>query len=166
MWRAYSEEFTKEQAKQPYDYHAAISGFATIRLPGMSLDRDEQRDLGTLWLDVAVSMTVRVRNYRDEPLAGAEEVGRIGTVDVNQLRLMASRDEANASVLRRARGEGQPGRDRLRRIEPPIGRVLMPGDMAFAARGLVDETGGDAIQVRAEKIFHDVDDPRLVDQSP
>jgi 5-hydroxyisourate hydrolase-like protein (transthyretin family) len=55
----------------PYLLSAAAPGCATIRIPGIALDRNEQRNLGTLFLDPSVKLTVRVRGGADEPLEGA-----------------------------------------------------------------------------------------------
>lgn len=55
----------------PYELSAAAKGCATIRIPGMALDRNEQRNVGTLFLDPAVKLTVRVRSYADQPVEGA-----------------------------------------------------------------------------------------------
>src|SRR5215471_12860472 len=55
----------------PYELRVAAPGCGTIRIPGMALDRGEKRDVGTLWLDPAVRVTVQVRAWSDEPDAGA-----------------------------------------------------------------------------------------------
>jgi protocatechuate 3,4-dioxygenase beta subunit len=55
----------------PYELRVAAPGCGTIRIPGMALDRGEKRDVGTLWLDPAVRVTVQVRAWSDEPIAGA-----------------------------------------------------------------------------------------------
>jgi protocatechuate 3,4-dioxygenase beta subunit len=55
----------------PYELRVAATGCGTIRIPGMALDRGEKRDVGTLWLDPAVRVTVQVRAWSDDPVAGA-----------------------------------------------------------------------------------------------
>ncbi len=55
----------------PYELSAAAKSCGTIRIPGIALDRNEQRNVGTLFLDPAVRLTVRVRTYGDEPIEGA-----------------------------------------------------------------------------------------------
>jgi protocatechuate 3,4-dioxygenase beta subunit len=56
----------------PYELRVESKGCATIRLPGLVLARDEQRDVGTLWLDQAVRVVVSVRTMSNEPVEGAE----------------------------------------------------------------------------------------------
>jgi RNA polymerase sigma-70 factor (ECF subfamily) len=46
-------------------------GFAPAVVPNLHLDRDEVRDVGTLWLDVPVPLAVVVKDWRDRPIAGA-----------------------------------------------------------------------------------------------
>jgi uncharacterized GH25 family protein len=55
----------------PYELSAAAPSCGTIRIPGIALDRNEKRNLGTLWLDPSVKVTVRVRDGADAPVAGA-----------------------------------------------------------------------------------------------
>ncbi len=55
----------------PYELSAAAKGCATVRVPGIALDRNEQRNIGTLFLDPAVRLTVRVRGGADQPIEGA-----------------------------------------------------------------------------------------------
>jgi protocatechuate 3,4-dioxygenase beta subunit len=55
----------------PYELSAAAKGCGTIRIPGIALDRNEQRNVGTLWLDPSVKLTVRVRSGADAPVEGA-----------------------------------------------------------------------------------------------
>jgi len=55
----------------PYELRVAAPGCGTIRIPGIALDRNETRNVGTLWLDPSVSVTVQVRAWSDEPVAGA-----------------------------------------------------------------------------------------------
>src|SRR6185295_13719035 len=55
----------------PYELRVAAAGCGTIHIPGLALDRNEKRDVGTLWLDPSVSVTVQVRAWSDEPVAGA-----------------------------------------------------------------------------------------------
>jgi hypothetical protein len=55
----------------PYELSVAAKGCGTIRLPGLALDRGEKRDVGALFLDAAVRVTVRVRDLRDRIVEGA-----------------------------------------------------------------------------------------------
>ncbi len=56
----------------PYEVVVAAEGFATVRLPGIALDRKEERDVGILLLDAAVSVEIHVRSLADVPIEGAE----------------------------------------------------------------------------------------------
>lgn len=56
----------------PYEVSVTAEGFATVRLPGLALERREEFDVGTLWLDKSVRIAVSVRTLADEPIAGAE----------------------------------------------------------------------------------------------
>lgn len=55
----------------PYEVRVTAAGFAPVRLPGIALSRNEQRDVGTLWLDRAVHVPVSVRTTSDLPVEGA-----------------------------------------------------------------------------------------------
>ena len=55
----------------PYELRIECKGFATVRLPGIELARSEKRDVGTLWLDQAVQVSVSVRTWADQPVQGA-----------------------------------------------------------------------------------------------
>src|SRR5262245_37888590 len=55
----------------PYELRVAAQGCGTIRIPGIALDRNERRDVGTLWLDPSVSVPVDVRSWTDAPVEGA-----------------------------------------------------------------------------------------------
>ena len=63
----------------PYEVSLIVGEFAPVRVPGIALDRREERDVGTLRLDVAVSVVVLVQDTRGAPVAGA----RVGAF-VNQ----------------------------------------------------------------------------------
>lgn len=56
----------------PYEIVVEAKGFATIRLPGIALNRGEKRDVGTLWLDAAARAVVNVRTQAAEPVVGAK----------------------------------------------------------------------------------------------
>ncbi len=56
----------------PYELVVAATGFVTVRLPGIALDRNEQRDVGALLLDAAVTVEVHVRSLTDVPIEGAQ----------------------------------------------------------------------------------------------
>jgi len=47
------------------------AGFASVVVPNLRLDRDESRDVGTLWLDAPARLDVVVNDWRDRPIAGA-----------------------------------------------------------------------------------------------
>ncbi len=64
--------FEKLAPGGPYELRVAAAGFAEVRLPGIALDRGEERDVGTLVLAPAVPVEVHVRNCTDTPLADAE----------------------------------------------------------------------------------------------
>jgi uncharacterized GH25 family protein len=94
----------------PYELSAAAKGCGTIRIPGIALDRNERRNVGTLWLDPAVKVTVRVRTYADEPVAGAlvEAFAVPQWVDWNWSKALAQVAQAPVAVLKvatDARGE-------------------------------------------------------------
>jgi protocatechuate 3,4-dioxygenase beta subunit len=55
----------------PYELRVAAPKCGTIRIPGIALDRNEKRDVGTLWLDPSVRVTVQVRTWSDQPVEGA-----------------------------------------------------------------------------------------------
>lgn len=55
----------------PYELKLAAPGFATIRLPGLALEKDQVRDAGTLWLDLAAKAVVTVVDTSDTPVPGA-----------------------------------------------------------------------------------------------
>jgi hypothetical protein len=55
----------------PYELRVAAPKCGTIRIPGIALDRNERRDLGTLWLDPSVKVAVEVRSWGDAPVEGA-----------------------------------------------------------------------------------------------
>ncbi|MCE9635221.1 MAG: carboxypeptidase regulatory-like domain-containing protein [Planctomycetes bacterium] len=56
----------------PYEVQVAAKGCATVRLPGIGLSRGETRDVGTIWLDLAVRVPVVVRDFANRPIAGAQ----------------------------------------------------------------------------------------------
>lgn len=56
----------------PYELRVEAKGCGTIRLPGLVLTRGETLDVGALWLDLAVQVTVSVRTWADTPIEGAE----------------------------------------------------------------------------------------------
>jgi protocatechuate 3,4-dioxygenase beta subunit len=55
----------------PYELSVTAKGCGTIRIPAIALDRNERRNVGTLWLDPSVKLTVRVRSGADAPVLGA-----------------------------------------------------------------------------------------------
>jgi protocatechuate 3,4-dioxygenase beta subunit len=55
----------------PYELRVAADKCGTIRIPGIALDRNERRDVGTLWLDPSVKVAVEVRSWGDAAVEGA-----------------------------------------------------------------------------------------------
>jgi RNA polymerase sigma factor (sigma-70 family) len=55
------------------------ANYAPVVVPNLHLDRDETRDVGTLWLDAPARLEIVVRDWRDRPIAGA-------TVEVHRQR--------------------------------------------------------------------------------
>jgi uncharacterized GH25 family protein len=55
----------------PYELSVTAKGCGTIRIPAIALDRNERRNVGTLFLDPAVKLTVRVKDGADAPVEGA-----------------------------------------------------------------------------------------------
>jgi hypothetical protein len=55
----------------PYELRIAAAGCGTIRIPGIALDRGEKRDVGRLFLDPSVAVTVQVRSWSDMAVEGA-----------------------------------------------------------------------------------------------
>jgi uncharacterized GH25 family protein len=54
-----------------FELRVAAPSCGTIRIPGLVLERNEQRSVGTLWLDPAVKLPVEVRSSADQPVEGA-----------------------------------------------------------------------------------------------
>jgi RNA polymerase sigma factor (sigma-70 family) len=70
------------------------AGFASAVVPNIHLDRDETRDVGTLWLEAPARLDVVVKDWRDRPIAGA-------AVDVHRARFVGVSDEfSSAAELR------------------------------------------------------------------
>lgn len=105
-------KFEKVPHGGPYEISAAAKGCGTIRIPGIALDRNENRNVGTLYLDPAVKLTVLVRNHMDQPLEGAvvEAFANPQWVDWDWTKALAQLGQAPISVGRAtsdARGEAQ-----------------------------------------------------------
>ena len=47
------------------------AGFAPAIVPNIHLDRDESRDVGTLWLEAPLRLEVLVKDWHDRPIVGA-----------------------------------------------------------------------------------------------
>jgi len=62
-----------------------VAGYASVVVPNLHLDRDETRDVGTLWLDAPARLDVVVKDWRDRPIAGA-------TVDVHRAQSVGVKD--------------------------------------------------------------------------
>jgi protocatechuate 3,4-dioxygenase beta subunit len=107
-------KFEKLPHGGPYELSAAAKGCGTIRIPGIALDRNESRNVGTLFLDPAVKLTVLVRNHMDQPLEGAvvEAFAIPQYVDWDWTKALAQLGQAPIAVGRitsDARGEAQFG---------------------------------------------------------
>jgi uncharacterized GH25 family protein len=86
----------------PYELSVTAKGCGTIRLPGIALDRNEQRNVGTLRLDPSVKLTVRVRANADVPVAGAvvEAFPITPSVDYDWSKALAQMGQASISVAK------------------------------------------------------------------
>jgi len=73
---------------------------------------------------------------------------------------MAADRELHRAGLGRDVAERHPGRDVVERAQAEIGRILVAGGNAFAARLLDEETAGVEQDVRAEQVFDGVEDCR------
>jgi 5-hydroxyisourate hydrolase-like protein (transthyretin family) len=94
----------------PYELSAAAKGCGTIRIPGIALDRNENRNIGTLFLDPAMKLTVLVRDNMDQPVEGAlvEAFPTAQWVDWDWTKALAQLGQAPISTARvttDARGE-------------------------------------------------------------
>ena len=79
------------------------------------------------------------------------------------VELVRARQETHRAALRRGVGKRHPGGDDIVGVEPPIGRILVPGDEGRVVRLLDEEIGRPAEQVRPQQILHRVEDARMVD---
>ena len=122
------------------------------------------------WIDISPGLEadadrLRLVDLDRDLLAAREQVVAMEGVEVRQLvDRVRARDELHVAVLRRRVGERDPGGDDVGRLEPPVGRVLVPGDEAGAARLLDEEVGGPAEDVGADHVGHRVEDRRMVDE--
>ena len=94
--------FEKVPHGGPYELSAAAKGCGTIRIPGIALDRGENRNVGTLFLDPSVKLTVLVRNLADQPLEGAlvEAFAIPQYVDWDWTKALAQLGQAPISVAK------------------------------------------------------------------
>ena len=77
---------------------------------------------------------------------------------------MAAGDDPHAAAFHRARREGDPGGDDIRRRQAPISRILMPGD-AFAIAGILDEEiRRPAKDIRADHGLDPIQDAGVADK--
>ena len=86
----------------PYELSAAAKGCGTIRIPAIALDRNENRNIGTLFLDPAMKLTVLVRDHMDQPVAGAlvEAYPNPQWVDWDWTKALAQIGQAPISVAK------------------------------------------------------------------
>jgi uncharacterized GH25 family protein len=86
----------------PYELSVTAKGCGTIRLPGIALDRNEKRNVGTLHLDPSVKLTVRVRSNGDAPVAGAlvEAFPITSSIDYDWSKALAQLGQAPISVAK------------------------------------------------------------------
>ena len=101
-------------------------------------------------------------------LAAREQVVRGKGLGVRQhVPLVAARDHAHAAALGRARRERDPGGHDVGRLQPPIGEILMPGDVARVVRFLGEEAARPAQDVGSDhaldRIEHGVVAHQLVE---
>ena len=95
-------------------------------------------------------------------LPPGEQVVVVVLVAVRQHRLeVAPRKHPHAAALLGGRRERHPGGDELRCVEPPVARVLMPGDEARAVRLLDPEDGVPAQKIGADEVLDRVEDPGM-----
>ena len=62
--------------------------------------------------------------------------------------------DAHAAAFLSRRGQGEPDRDQIARIEAPVAQILMPGHKALAASFLDPEQRIPAEQVGADQILY------------
>ncbi len=122
------------------------------------------------WIDISPALrpmptALRLVDLDRDLLAARQQVVAMEGVEVRKLLdRVRPRDELHVAVLRRGVGERDPGGHHVGRIQPPVGRVLVPGDEAGAARLLDEEVGGPAKDVGADHVGHRIEDCRMVDQ--
>src|SRR5919199_857475 len=97
-------------------------------------------------------------------LAAGQQIVLVEGVAVRDLDLVRAGHELHATVHGVSRREGQPHGRHVRRAQPPIGRVLVPGDEARVVRLLDEEAAAPAQDVGTEHVFHGVQNARMADQ--
>ncbi len=108
---------------------------------------------------------VRLVHLDRDFLAAREQVVPVESVDVGQLILdVRARYHFHASADRVAFRERDPCRDDVVRLEPPVGRVLVPGNKTWIGRFLDEEVGGPAQDVRPDQVLYRIDNLRVVHQ--
>jgi hypothetical protein len=75
-------------------------------------------------------------------------------------------DHAHTAVFAVGGVHGVPGRDRLRRLQPPIGYVLVPGDPLLVPPVLAEKVRGEQQNVWPDQRLHRVQDRRVRRQFP
>ena len=117
--------------------------------------------------DISPADIARPTAWRCRPrprfLAAREQVVLVEGVNVRQLvDPVAAGDHLHVAVLLADVGEGDPGGDHVVGLEPPVGRILVPGDEAGAVRLLDEEVGGPAQDVGADRVLDRVEHLRVV----
>src|SRR6185295_14685971 len=97
-------------------------------------------------------------------LSAREQVVGMKRVDVTHLMPMAAGDDLHVAVAGRAVREADPRGHDVWLTQSPVGRVLMPGDVARAARLLREEGAVPAQDVRADDVLDGVEDCRMANE--
>ena len=102
--------------------------------------------------------------HHDLLAARQQVLGREGVAMRHLIQLVRRRDHPHGAVRRGAVGERHPGGDDVGRLQPPVGGILVPRDVAWIARLLDEERGAPAQDVGADDVLHRVEDARMADQ--
>src|SRR3984893_19242472 len=74
---------------------------------------------------------------------------------------LGSRQKAHAARCDRGLRDGDPGGQRIRRLEPVICRILMPGDERFVSWLLLEEARAPAQDIGTDQILNRVEQLRM-----
>jgi hypothetical protein len=100
-------------------------------------------------------------------LVVGEHVARAGRLAVRQDGVVGPGNHPHAPVFGVGIVDGDPQRDGIGRLEPPVGRVLMPGHELVDRPGrLREESRGDQDHVRADRRPRQLQHPRMVHEFP